>query len=446
VCRKPKQDKETEEPKGGIYIHIPFCIQKCLYCDFYSITDLSLCRDFLGALETEIRIRGPLSKRPLKNIQFRSSSRKTKIAATGIHEVFRGLEVESNTKIEQKGMFYKGLPRKFDTLYIGGGTPSVLPPDRIEKLLETIHKHFRFVPDAEITIEVNPGTIDQSVMKQYRKIGINRISIGVQSFSERNLRFLGRIHSARDAVKAIQEARKADFSNLSLDLIYGLPGQTLASWKADLETALNFAPEHLSCYMLTYEPDTPLASALKQKRFFPLKEKISAALFMSTREFLEEKEYIRYEISNYSFKGIFPSRHNRKYWSFHPYTGLGPSAHSFAGGTRSWNHRSVNRYIENLKKGILPVENEEFPTEEQRMIETIYLGLRQTDGIDLENFHATFNKRFEKIFEGAVKILQNKKYLKMDRKRCYLTPRGMLLLDGIAEMFSGTDFETHHPV
>ncbi|MFO7558885.1 MAG: radical SAM family heme chaperone HemW [Desulfobacterales bacterium] len=377
--------------KGGIYIHIPFCVQKCSYCDFYSTTDLSLTHDFLNALHTEIRIR-------------------------------------------------RAASQEFDTLYIGGGTPSVMPPEQIEALLEKVYKNFKLVQHSEITIEVNPGTINLSVLKQYRKTGINRISIGIQSFSEENLRFLGRIHSASDAIKTIQEARNADFSNISLDLIYGLPGQTSKAWEADLARALEFTPEHLSCYMLTYEPRTPLTAALNKKHFSPLGEKKTGELFMATSAFLAENRYRQYEISNYSLKGIFPSMHNRKYWSFHPYTGLGPSAHSFSGSIRSWNHRSVTRYIEDLKKDQLPVENKEILNREQKMIEAIYLGLRQTDGIDLENFHANFHQRFEKIFENVIAILKDKKYLEMDQGRCFLSLQGMLFLDSIAGMFAGTDF------
>ncbi len=384
-------NEAATERKGGIYIHTPFCVQKCLYCDFYSTTNLSLTHDFLSALKTEIKIR-------------------------------------------------KSAFQEFDTIYIGGGTPSVMPPEQTEDLFETIYKNFSIVPDAEITIEVNPGTVDLPALKRYRKIGINRLSIGVQSFSEKNLRFLGRIHSAPDALKTVQEARNADFKNISLDLIYGLPGQTLKSWEADLVKALEFAPEHLSCYMLTYEPDTPLTSALNKKHFSPLEEKKTGELFMATRAFLARNEYLQYEISSYSLRGIFPSMHNRKYWSFHPYTGFGPSAHSFSGSIRSWNHRSVTLYIEDLKKDQLPVENKEVLNREQKIIEAIYLGLRQTDGIDLKNFQTNFNRRFEEMFEDVVALLKNKKYLEIDQGRCFLSPQGMLFLDSIAGMFSGTDF------
>jgi oxygen-independent coproporphyrinogen-3 oxidase len=386
VCKEA-----TTERKGGIYIHIPFCVQKCIYCDFYSTTDLSLTRNFLSALKTEIRIR-------------------------------------------------RAAFQEFNTIYIGGGTPSVMPPEQIEELFEKLYKNFSVVPDAEITMEVNPGTVDLPALKRYRKVGINRLSIGVQSFSEKNLRFLGRIHSSSDAIKTVRKARNADFSNISLDLIYGLPGQTLKSWEKDLAKALEFAPEHLSCYMLTYEPHTPLTSALNEKHFSPLGEKETGELFMATPSFLARNGYLQYEISNYSLRGIFPSMHNQKYWSFHPYTGLGPSAHSFSGNIRSWNHRSVTRYIEDLKKEQLPVENKEVLNREQKMIEAIYLGLRQTDGIDLKNFHENFHQRFEKIFEDVVALLKNKKYLEMDQGRCFLSPQGMLFLDSIAGMFSETDF------
>lgn len=371
---------------GGIYIHVPFCIQKCLYCDFYSITDLSVADDFLHAVQTEIRLRNKTDK-------------------------------------------------LFDTIYIGGGTPSALKPPKIKTILKAVFSSFAIARNAEVTMEVNPGTVDSADLTAYREMGVNRLSIGIQSFSESNLRFLGRIHTAGDAQKTITAARSAGFTNISLDLISGLPGQPEKSWINDLEQALLFSPEHLSCYMLTYEPGTPLDRKRKKNLLTPLEDAKAGALFSITRQFLSRNGYEQYEISNYARSETSYSKHNRKYWRFHPYLGFGPSAHSFSDHVRSWNHRSVETYIENLGREILPVENTEILNREQQIMEFIYLGLRQTDGISMDDFYQQFGKRFETVFSGTITFLKNRQWLQAKEGKCFLTPSGMLLLDSIADMF-----------
>jgi oxygen-independent coproporphyrinogen-3 oxidase len=281
---------------GGIYIHIPFCIKKCDYCDFYSVADLSLEQDFVNALVKEITL-------------------------TAKQAVF-----------------------PCDTIYLGGGTPSVLKPENIQKIITTIFQNFSILSDSEITIEVNPGTVNPDTLKAYIQAGINRINIGVQSFNDDNLRFMGRIHSAQDAKKSVKWAEDAGFVNMGIDLIYGLPKQNRELWIEDIEKAVNHNPAHLSCYMLTFEHGTPLDRRRIKGEFSLLNDKTAGDLFETTINFLEDKGYTQYEISNFAKTKGQRSRHNLKYWSFAPYIGLGPSAHFFMFPKRQWNYRSLISY------------------------------------------------------------------------------------------------------
>jgi oxygen-independent coproporphyrinogen-3 oxidase len=370
---------------AGIYIHIPFCIRKCPYCDFYSITDLSLQQSFMEALLGEME----LAPRNLS----------------------------------------------FDTLYIGGGTPSVLDVGSIGRLIEAAHKHFTIRAYAEITIEVNPGTTDIQQLKAYRCAGVNRVNIGAQSFHDNNLRFLGRIHSAEDAGLAIQQAREAGFENIGLDLIYGLPGQEKDAWRRDLACALEYAPEHLSCYMLTYESGTPLDQDRTNGRFKVLDPGLAGDLFETTIEFLSTRGYQHYEVSNFSRTARTASRHNQKYWDFTPYIGLGPSAHSFINNTRYWNYCSVEKYIGAVHAGKHPVDNSELLTYEQQMIEAVYLGLRTTAGIDMNAFDKRFDTQFRELFKTLVDELKTEGFINTDSHCCALTVKGMRFLDSITSQF-----------
>ena len=306
-------------PLGGVYVHIPFCLRKCLYCDFYSTADLSLKPAFLEALITEI-------------------------AATDPGELV------------------------FDTIYFGGGTPSLLSPPEVARILGGLFSRFHFQEPVEITLEANPGTVGLESLKGLRSAGVNRLNIGVQSFQDENLAQLGRIHSAAQAQEALAAARRAGFGELGLDLIYGLPGQRRPAWFTDLRRALAYQPEHLSCYMLTLEPGTPLAERHRFGRFRPAPEARVAELFMATSEFLAGRGYLHYEVSNFARCGpsgcrqARVSRHNSKYWSHAPYLGFGPAAHSFLPPKRFWNHRDVARYVEDLRAGRRPLAGRRFWT------------------------------------------------------------------------------------
>jgi oxygen-independent coproporphyrinogen-3 oxidase len=391
-----------DSQNAGVYIHIPFCVRKCLYCDFYSVTDLSLKPGFLKALIAEMQL----------------------VAAEGL---------------------------AFDTLYIGGGTPSIYTSDEIRQIVTSAFQNFDFLTNPETTIEVNPGTVIVEQLKGYRGSAINRINIGVQSFQQKNLDFLGRIHTAREAHRAIENAHRAGFENIGFDLIYGLPGQSQKEWLQDLVAAIGYRPAHLSCYMLSYENGTPLQESLKQSRFQPLAEDRVRTLFDTTIDFLEDHGYFQYEISNFARikkAGIEKdrltnaSRHNLKYWTLAPYIGLGPSAHSFIEPQRFWNVSSVDRYIEAVKSGRLPLAAKEMLSCEQQMIEAIYLGLRMTRGIDLAGFKNKFRIDFIDAFKELTADLRKRNYMSVSKDHCALTRQGRAFLDSISAMFVRSGFKT----
>jgi oxygen-independent coproporphyrinogen-3 oxidase len=381
---------------AGLYIHIPFCLRKCPYCDFYSITDLSFQPAFLDALASEMNMTRELDK-------------------------------------------------EFDTLYIGGGTPSVLNIKIIDNIIKTAHQCFNILSNAEITLEVNPGTVTLERLKGYRQAGVNRINMGIQSFNSANLDFLKRIHSAREAQMAVKWAQKAGYENIGLDLIYGIPNQTKSSWLRDLHSAVEFHPQHLSCYMLSFEPGTPMHEDLQNRVFNPLSEHLVCELFETTQSFLNANGYIQYETSNFAHEVINASgiksaqsnlsRHNMKYWNFSPYIGLGPSSHSFIEPQRFWNHSNVKKYIQELSTGRLPRAGKESLSREQLMIEAVYLGLRQAEGIVVDAFDKKFGVDFKAMFTGVITDLEEKGLVKISQNRCALTSKGMLYLDSIAVMF-----------
>jgi len=325
----------------GLYIHIPFCLSKCHYCDFYSSTSTSAVPDFLDALSEEMEM-------------------------------------------------YRDRFDPFETVYIGGGTPSLLTPQQLEHILKRVEEDFRLTSNPEMTIEANPADLNLSFLRSLRGNGINRINIGVQSFDEKVLNFLGRRHSARQGVSAVEATGKAGFDNIGLDLIYGVPGQSMESWLDTLNRAVAFLPEHLSCYQLTLEPKTPLGRRFQAGEFSVPGEELQYEFFMKTSEFLEETGYLHYEVSNFARGKEHASRHNQKYWDHSPYLGLGPSAHSFRNHQRWWNHRSLLQYLDAIEAGNLPVEESEILNGEQLQLEALYLGFRTKRGICLHEFKTRF--------------------------------------------------------
>lgn len=381
---------------GGLYIHIPFCVKKCLYCDFYSITDLAQTSSFLAALEREMELAG-----------------QSRLA--------------------------------FDTLYIGGGTPSVLDGAAIEQIVATAFKHFSIRSDAEVTIEVNPGTVALEDLHGYRQSGINRLNIGIQSFREENLKFLGRIHSREDVLSSMDWARQAGFENIGLDLIYGLPEQEQSHWLCDLAQAVHINPTHLSCYILTRESGTPLDSEVSADRIRLPAEDNLGRLFETTTDYLTNHGYLHYEVSNFARKAEnggspWKSRHNRKYWYFAPYIGLGPSAHSYLEPERHWNHRSIEKYLKDIRQGKLPLAGKEKLTRDQMIMEAIYLGFRTAQGIDIGDFKRRFGLDFLTTYRQAIADFEKDGLMKVTQNHCGLTPKGMVLLDGLTAEFTSQDW------
>lgn len=374
----------THDEGLGIYVHIPFCQSKCRYCDFYSITDKQRIPDYLEMLRREMELAA------------------------------------------QSGM-------KATTLYVGGGTPSLLDYKQIGQIVDWTAMYFNLTSSAEMTLEINPATSTARDLRDYAGFGFNRLNIGIQSLNDQNLKFLGRLHTADQALAAVDAAVKSGFNNIGLDLIYGLPEQSPGSWKQDLLQAMRLNPKHLSCYILSYEPHTALHADLQAGRIVPLSDMRTADLFRMTHDFLGVGGYEHYEISNYARGARYRSVHNQKYWNFAPYIGLGPSAHSCHLPRRWWNHRDYADYCADLEQGKLPQAEEEYLDEEQLLIEGLYLGLRQADGINLDTFMERHQVDFKLFFHTALDRFEAEAWIEMDETRCRLTVEGMLFLDRIVD-------------
>ncbi|MFC1495005.1 radical SAM family heme chaperone HemW [Thermodesulfobacteriota bacterium] len=365
--------KEPTSP-SGLYIHIPFCRSKCPYCDFYSIASTSLVPQWLEALEKEI-------------------------------------------------LFYKDKFYSFDTIYFGGGTPSLLDIDMIEKILNTLKTEYSFKEDTEITLEANPCDMTPVKIEGIKSLGTNRINLGVQSFNDDELHFLGRRHRGSDSERVLNDLGKAGFDNIGIDLIYGLKSQTLKAWQKTLEQAIDFSPEHISCYQLTIEGKT-VFNAMKNKGILDnLAEDEAGSFFLKTAGFLEENGYLHYEVSNYARGLKYKSRHNIKYWDRIPYLGLGPSAHSFDGRKRWWNHRSARKYCASLRDGESPIENFEILTGEQEILEKLALGLRTAAGLDMDIL-SIYPESIKKIKE-----LETSGHIRINGSKIVPTKKGLLVAD-----------------
>ena len=375
----------NSEQTSGLYIHIPFCLSKCPYCDFYSSTSLSPLPHFLDALFKEMAM--------VRN-DFNS----------------------------------------FDTVYIGGGTPSLLTPQQLENILVKIRQNFNLIGNTEITIEANPADLNQSSLESMRETGINRVNIGVQSFDQEVLGFLGRRHSLQQAILAIEASKKAGFHNIGLDLIYGTPGQTTESWSNTLEQAVAFAPDHLSCYQLTLETTTSLGKRHQAREFSIPGEELQYEFFMRTSQFLQEAGYIHYEVSNFKKGTDLASRHNQKYWDHSPYLGLGPAAHSFQSIRRWWNHRSVDQYIATVNAGDLPVEETEILTMEQLRLEALYLGLRTKRGINFEDFKNRYQYDLLADKKKMLNKLEEEGFIRIQDGNLCPTPTGLAVADSLSQI------------
>ncbi|MBF0329851.1 MAG: radical SAM family heme chaperone HemW [Nitrospirae bacterium] len=363
---------------SSLYIHIPFCIRKCRYCDFYSVkANDALISAYCEALKKELELR-------------------------------------------------KSGVQTLKSVYIGGGTPTILPEESVKRLAAYISKGFGFAPDAEITIEANPGALDNKILQTLLNYGVNRISLGIQSFDDADLASLGRIHNAEDAASSIISARDAGFKNISLDLIYGIPGQRLEDWKRTLLKAVEFFPEHISAYELTPEKNTLLYDDIHSGIVEMPDESLVSDMFMLAGELLDAHGLRQYEISNYARPGC-ECRHNLNYWNRGEYLGLGAASHSFVDGLRYDNLTDVESYIKALSNGELPAGNSARLTEEDALKEIIFLGLRKSEGIDIELLppHAI------PLIVSAADPLALNGLLECNGSNIKLTRKGMLLSNEI---------------
>jgi oxygen-independent coproporphyrinogen-3 oxidase len=328
------------------------------------------------------------------------------------------------------------IKNQFDTLYIGGGTPSILDTRQIGDIINAISKTYKLNDDSEITIEVNPGTVDLQKLKELSVLGINRISIGVQSFHDKELQLLNRIHTLNDSLKTFENCRQSGFNNINLDLIFALPDQSIDDWNFSLIKALSFLPEHLSIYNLTYEKETPFYEQLMDGRFHRHSENVEIKFFNMAHRILRDSGYDHYEISNYARSEIYYSRHNYKYWQHVPYLGFGPSAHSFWDNSRWANMRSVNNYILKINQNEFPRSFKENLKPHQLLSEHILLALRTYRGISLLNFERQFGTDFLKKFVREIKELIDNKLAIAKNGYFRLTEKGMLICDEILLKFT----------
>jgi oxygen-independent coproporphyrinogen III oxidase len=321
-----------------------------------------------------------------------------------------------------------------ETIYFGGGTPSLLDRDEIKSLTGAVQKHFKVSPGAEVTIEANPDDITPEKLEDWKSAGINRLSIGIQSFFEEELKWMNRAHNAVQAKQCIAYAKAAGFDNITIDLIYGSPLLSDEKWKENVDMATSFGIPHLSCYALTVEEKTPLHKNISRKISQPVDEEKQARQFILLMQWLREKGYLHYEVSNFAKPG-YESRHNSAYWQGKTYLGLGPSAHSFDGKERSWNVANNSIYIREINSGNLPIEKE-LLTEDQLVNENIMISLRTMQGLDLQNVELRWGISEKQRIENLLSKFISTNLIETKNGFVKLTDEGMLRADGIAsELF-----------
>ena len=363
---------------AGIYIHIPFCKRKCTYCDFYTEVSLQFIPQIVDSIVKEIEIRQEyLQKQPVK------------------------------------------------TIYFGGGTPSVLNKEQFSLIFESIYKHFEVNDDAEITLEANPDDLSAEYLASLQELPFNRISMGIQSFDDEDLKRINRRHSAEEARMAVRNAQNAGFHNISVDLIYGLPFQSLEAWKRQLEMALGLNVQHISAYGLTYEEGTALWKQREKGRVQPVDDEIMNSMYLHLVETVTQNGFEAYEISNFAKPG-FRSRHNTSYWRQEAYLGLGPSAHSYDLQSRQWNVSSIKDYINAIENGNSFFEKEEL-SQREKFNDYVMVSLRTLEGIDLNYVENEFGKEFViYCFDILNPFIDNKKVVQKNQHLA-LTPAGVMI-------------------
>ena len=378
----PLFQRKTKTPLG-IYIHIPFCKAKCQYCDFYSVTckDEALMERYMRAICTHIAETAPQAP---------------------------GYQV--------------------DTIYFGGGTPSYFGAEGLTTILNTVRKHFDVSPRAEITFEANPDSINDALLRQLRREGFNRVSLGIQCDDDNILHMLGRVHTYQQAVDAVYTIRRRGFRNLSVDLMFGLPGQILPNWEKTLQNVLSLAPEHISCYALKVEENTPL---YESRDFFNLaNDDAQADMYLRCVDILKERGYRQYEISNFCRRGAI-SRHNMKYWTGGEYLGFGPDASSDFGGRRFRAVRDLTTYIEQMEKGGQIMEEVQEISHRERAAEYLMMGLRTVHGIDEAEYEERYRLPFRPLERLLMRCRKEGLAAKSYEGRWYLTPTGFLVSNSI---------------
>ena len=381
---------------SGIYIHIPFCKQACYYCDFHFSASLKRKGELVKALCKEIVLRKEEIIQPIK------------------------------------------------TIYFGGGTPSLLTMDELQMLMDTIYSNFEVIKTPEITLEANPDDLmsprtwslsgaeaqSKTVFEDYIDIGINRLSIGIQSFCEEGLQLMNRAHNAEEAKSCLSLAAKY-FDNISIDLIYGIPGMSDEKWQENMDTALSYGIPHISSYALTIEPKTALFKFIKQGKIPPVEEKVSHNHYLLLLETMKKAGYVNYEFSNFGKEGYF-SKNNTAYWQGKSYLGIGPSAHSFDGITRSWNVSNNLKYIKSIAKEELPIEREAL-TITDKYNEYLMTGLRTMWGVSLQKIEKEFGKKYlDYLLLQAKKPIEDSFLMILDNEKLLITEKGKFLSDGIA--------------
>ncbi|MEL6842148.1 MAG: radical SAM family heme chaperone HemW [Bacteroidota bacterium] len=373
----------TNSP-GGIYVHIPYCRKACVYCDFHFMTNLRNKEAMVQAIAKEAA---------------------------------------------QRKDFFEGSPL-LGTLYFGGGTPSVLTAAEIGQLIGVIRQHFSFAEGAEITLEANPDDLSLPYLQGIRTAGINRLSIGVQSFREADLQWMNRTHSADQAVQSILFARKAGFDNLSIDLIFGLPGSDRRIWQDQLAQVVALQVPHLSLYALTVEEKTALAHQVQKGMTRIPDDPLFTEQFLLAHERLEGAGYEHYELSNYALASR-RSRHNSAYWQGKPYLGLGPSAHSYNGTERIWNVANNQGYMKAFAEGVLPIDEREMLSLKDRYHEYVMTQLRKREGIDMDQIETQFIANWRTQFGPYLAELMAEGLAQRQGSRFWLTPLGWMLSDEI---------------
>ncbi len=387
-------EKVDFDTSFGLYLHIPFCESLCNYCNFYSETHLNqYLKKFLQTLKREIKIFG------------------NHLSCT-----------------------------KLKTIYIGGGTPSLLNPDNLGEILDYIFDNFSFPEEKEITLEANPSSINFKKLRRFKKVGINRLSLGVQSFKDSQLQLLGRNHSANSGLKVIKDVKKV-FDNFNLDLIFAIPEQTLSDWKFSLKSALNLSPAHISLYNLEIKKDTLLSKKINDGEVGKISEEFDAEMYNYARGFLTAGNYNQYEISNFARQGLH-SHHNLLYWKFKPYLGLGPGAHSFNGKNRFYNYHDVKKYINcltepnnNHQKRLLPINEIITLNKCDLQKEMIIMGLRLIKGVNKREFEQKFGLKMEQKYGSEIEELVNQGLLKNKDKYLCLTDKGLLFGNKVFRKF-----------